>query len=75
MSINYLRSFLEEDEINIIELPSSDKLTLDSIYTRDTILLCDKGLILCNMGRASRTFEVNENFKTLSLKAIKLLER
>jgi len=28
--------------------------------------LCDKGLILCNMGRASRTFEVNENFKTLS---------
>ena len=40
---NYFRSFLEEDEIKIIELPSSDKLTLDSIYTRDSILVCDSG--------------------------------
>ena len=63
---NYFKSFLEEDEIKIIELPSSDKLTLDSIYTRDSIVVCDSGLILCNMGRSSRTPEAEENFKTLA---------
>ena len=63
---NYFKSFLEEDNIKIIELPSSDKLTLDSIYTRDSILVCDSGLILCNMGRSSRTPEAEENFKTLA---------
>ena len=62
----YFKSLLTDDGMEVIDLPPSNKLTLDSIYTRDTILLCDKGLILCNMGRASRTFEVNENFKTLS---------
>ena len=62
----YFKSLLTDDGMEVIDLPPSNKLTLDSIYTRDTILLCEKGLILCNMGRASRTFEVNENFKTLS---------
>ena len=63
---NYFKSFLKDDEIKIIELPSSDKLTLDSIYTRDSIVVCDSGLILCNMGRSSRTPEAEENFKTLA---------
>ncbi len=62
----YFKSLLTDDGMEVIDLPPSNKLTLDSIYTRDTILLCEKGLILCNMGRASRTSEVNENFKALS---------
>ena len=69
---NYFRSLLEEDGIRIIELPSSDRLTLDSIYTRDSILVCDSGLILCNMGRSSRTPEAEENFKTLANKGYKI---
>ena len=69
---NYFRSFLEEDGIKIIELPSSDRLTLDSIYTRDSILVCDSGVILCNMGRSSRTPEAEENFKTLANKGYKI---
>ena len=54
---NFFKSLLEEDEIKIIELPPSNKLTLDSIYTRDSILLSKSGLILCNMGRSTRTPE------------------
>jgi N-dimethylarginine dimethylaminohydrolase len=69
---NYFRSFLEEDGIKIIELPSSDRLTLDSIYTRDSILVCGSGVILCNMGRSSRTPEAEENFKTLANKGYKI---
>ena len=50
---------LDCDEV--IELPASDTLTIDSIYTRDSILVSPKGLIVCNMGRASRTPEAAEN--------------
>ncbi len=45
----------------IIELSAADNLTIDSIYTRDSILVSPNGLILCNMGRASRTPEANIN--------------
>ncbi len=41
----------------LIELNDHDDLTLDSIYTRDNIIVSPRGLILCNMGRASRTAE------------------
>ncbi len=69
---NYFKGLLEEDKIKIIDLPPSDKLTLDSIYTRDSILLSKSGLILCNMGRSTRTPEANENFKTLADKGYKI---
>ena len=62
---NYFRDMLDDDAVTIIDLPSSKLLTLDSIYTRDSILISKKGLILCNMGRSSRTPEASENFKTL----------
>ena len=37
---------------------SKDKNTgLDSIYPRDASIVCDKGIILCNMGKAARKTE------------------
>ena len=42
---------------NIIYLPKATDLTIDSIYARDSILVSPKGLIICNMGRKSRTSE------------------
>ena len=58
--------------MTIIDLPSSNLLTIDSIYTRDSILISKAGLILCNMGRSSRTPEAKENYKTLSNKGYKI---
>ena len=63
---NYFRGLLQDDGINIIDLPSSKLLTIDSIYTRDSILISQEGLILCNMGRSSRTPEAMENFNALT---------
>ena len=60
------RELLEDDDIEIIDLPTSDNLTIDSIYARDSILISPKGLILCNMGRSARTPEAMANFHTLS---------
>ena len=54
------RKLLLNNEIKIIDLPQANGLTIDSIYTRDSILISPKGLILCNMGRASRTPEARE---------------
>lgn len=55
------RALLRSTGANLIELSPSDSLTIDSIYTRDSILVSPKGLILCNMGRASRTPEATIN--------------
>ncbi len=51
------RAALQLSGAELIELGGNDHLTLDSIYTRDNIIVSPGGLILCNMGRASRTAE------------------
>ena len=61
VEFHYFRNLLSVEEIEIVDLPSSDLLTIESIYTRDSILISKAGLILCNMGRESRTPEANEN--------------
>ncbi|MDG1165172.1 MAG: arginine deiminase family protein [Porticoccaceae bacterium] len=55
------RKLLSASGADIIELGGADNLTIDSIYTRDSILISPNGLILCNMGRASRTPEASAN--------------
>jgi len=45
---------------DIIYLPESKNLTIDSIYARDSILVSPKGLIICGMGRHSRRSEAFE---------------
>jgi len=55
------RQCLLTSGIEVIDLPANDSLTIDSIYPRDNVLVSPKGLILCNMGRASRTPEAAVN--------------
>ena len=38
-------------------LPHDERTTLDSIYVRDATIACDRGLILCRMGKAMREGE------------------
>ena len=72
VEFNYFRGLLADDGITIIDLPSSSLLTIDGIYTRDSILISKAGLILCNMGRSSRTPEAVENYAALSDKGYKI---
>jgi N-dimethylarginine dimethylaminohydrolase len=55
------RQLLTSCGAQIIDLDGADNLTIDSIYTRDSILISPGGLIRCNMGRASRTPEASAN--------------
>lgn len=45
----------------IVNLHDHENLTLDSIYTRDALIVSAAGLILCNMGRQSRNHEPGIN--------------
>ena len=38
-------------------LPRDETTTLDSIYVRDASIVCDRGLILCRMGKSQREEE------------------
>ena len=38
-------------------LPADDRTTLDSLYARDASIVCDRGVILCRMGKRLRAGE------------------
>ena len=38
-------------------LPRDDRTTLDSIYVRDATIVCDRGVVLCRMGKPARAEE------------------
>ena len=50
---------------DVILLEGDESLTLDSIYTRDALIVSPKGLILCGMGRSSRQHEPHLNARQL----------
>lgn len=56
---------LRQSGAELIGLPESNDLTLDAIYTRDALIVSPKGLILCNMGRATRQGEPAFNAQAL----------
>ena len=41
----------------VLELPRDDTRSIDSIYVRDAGVVCDRGLILCSMGKPTRRGE------------------
>jgi N-dimethylarginine dimethylaminohydrolase len=52
-----LVTLLEQTGASIEFLPPSGETGLDSIYVRDASVVCDRGVILCNMGKPARRTE------------------
>jgi N-dimethylarginine dimethylaminohydrolase len=48
---------LESMGVEITLLPGHDSVGLDSLYTRDASVVCDRGAILCRMGKVARRNE------------------
>jgi N-dimethylarginine dimethylaminohydrolase len=48
---------LTEAGATVHSLPRDEDTTLDSIYVRDASIVCEKGLILCRMGKPQRIGE------------------
>lgn len=58
-------ALLAQFDFDICFLPRDDDVGLDSTYARDASLVCDKGAILCNMGKTARRTEPNVQSATL----------
>jgi arginine deiminase len=52
-----LAELLQGFEIEIHYLPKAPGTGLDSVYVRDAVIMCDRGAILCNMGKEARKGE------------------
>ena len=50
-------ALLQSADSEVYLLPSDARTTLDSIYVRDASIVCDRGVILCSMGKAQRADE------------------
>jgi len=50
-------SILKEQGATIYYLPQNDHVNMDSIYCRDAAISTNKGMIICNMGKAARKNE------------------
>jgi N-dimethylarginine dimethylaminohydrolase len=48
---------LRQSGAEILSLPDADNVGLDSIYVRDASVVCDRGVILCAMGKPLRAGE------------------
>jgi N-dimethylarginine dimethylaminohydrolase len=50
-------ALLETAGAEVLWLPPDDSVGLDSLYARDASIVCDAGVILCNMGKPQRRTE------------------
>jgi N-dimethylarginine dimethylaminohydrolase len=50
-------TLLEDAGVETLRLPSDDTVGLDSLYARDASILCERGVILCNMAKPQRRTE------------------
>ncbi len=65
-----LIALLDRFEMKLEFLPPSQSDTLDAIYTRDAAITCEKGMILCNMSKADRHAEPQQQraaFQTMGI--------
>ena len=53
----FFQSVLELHGAEIFSLPQDVTVNMDSIYCRDASIATDKGMIICNMGKATRMNE------------------
>jgi N-dimethylarginine dimethylaminohydrolase len=50
-------SILQQQGADIFYLPTDESVNMDSIYCRDAAIATNKGMIICNMGKAARKQE------------------
>ena len=52
-----LSALLRRLGVEVLPLPRDETQSIDSIYARDAGVVCDRGLILCSMGKSTRRAE------------------
>jgi N-dimethylarginine dimethylaminohydrolase len=70
-----LAALLESAGAEVELLPRADDTSLDSIYVRDASIVCDRGVIICRMGKAARATETDAQQAVLSRLQLPLVGR
>jgi N-dimethylarginine dimethylaminohydrolase len=68
-------ALLERAGVAVTRLPPDGTTGLDSLYVRDASLVCDRGVILCNMGKPQRRTEPAAQEAALGAAGVPLLGR
>lgn len=66
-------AILQEHGATIYYLPQDETVNMNSIYCRDAAIATDKGMILCNMGKAARVLEPFAEKKVFEANGIPVL--
>ncbi len=66
-------SRIKETGAEILKFPQNETVNMDSIYCRDASIATDKGMILCNMGKAARIHEPDAQQKAFEANGISIL--
>jgi N-dimethylarginine dimethylaminohydrolase len=66
-------TILQEHGAELFYLPQDETVNMDSIYCRDAAIATDKGMIICNMGKAARMNEPLAEKKAFDAKGIEVL--
>lgn len=72
---DYFVQLLEESNSETHYLPQDDQTGLDSIYVRDSVLITNRGAILCKMGKIERQLEPEATGKFLQELDIPIIGR
>ncbi len=67
------QSVLEQYVAEIYYLPEDPIVNMDSVYCRDAAIATDKGMIICNMGKAERRHEPLAERKAFEVNGIEVL--
>ena len=70
-----LVNLLGEFDAEVVYLPQSEGTGLDSVYVHDPIIVCNKGTIVCQMGKPQRRGEPEAAAKFLAEMGIPILGR
>lgn len=66
-------SILQQQGTEIFYLPQDESVNMDSVYCRDASVATDKGMIICNMGKAARMYEPLAEKKAFEANGITVL--
>jgi N-dimethylarginine dimethylaminohydrolase len=61
-----LVALLQSAGAEVAWLPRADDTSLDSIYVRDASIVCDRGVIICRMGKPARSTETSAQHAALA---------
>lgn len=64
---------LKENDAELLYFPQNSTVNMDSIYCRDAAIATDKGMIICNMGKAGRVNEPKAEKEAFEVNGITIL--